>query len=54
MFDPNDWIDRLVNAGGRIKIDSPMMYPPEGDVLSAECKEIWAEIQAPADSSQVV
>jgi hypothetical protein len=45
MFDVDDWIERLVKAEGRIEIDSVTMRVPKGDVLSPECKAIWAEIQ---------
>ncbi len=46
MFDADDWIDRLMKAGGRIEIDWLTMHALE--LVSAECLAIWNEIRPPA------
>jgi hypothetical protein len=48
MFDPEDWLARLHEAGGRARVDAVKMWPPEvetGQGLSPECEAIWAEIR---------
>ena len=50
MFDVDDWIDRLVKAGGRIKIDTIQMTGV--DPVSVECRAIWNEIRPPANSDK--
>jgi hypothetical protein len=47
MFDADDWIDRLVKAGGKIVVDGQTICP-HGPV-SAECLAIWNEIRPPVD-----
>jgi hypothetical protein len=47
MFDANDWINRLVKAGGRIEIDGIAMRGAQP--ISAECLAIWNEIRPPVD-----
>jgi hypothetical protein len=47
MFDAEDWLARLLEAGGTVRIDVVKIWPPEwerGEVLSPECAAIWAEI----------
>ena len=47
MFDADDWINRLVKAGGRIEIDGIAMRGAQP--VSAECLAIWNEIRPPVD-----
>ena len=46
-FEPEDWLARLKNAGGSIRVDVVKMWPMEGVPLTAECSAIWAEIRGP-------
>ncbi len=50
MFDADDWIDRLVKAGGKIVVDGQTICP-HGPV-SAECLAIWNEIRPPVAPDQ--
>ena len=47
MFDADDWINRIVKAGGRIEIDGIAMRGAQP--ISAECLAIWNEIRPPVD-----
>lgn len=40
---PEDWVDRLIRAGGRIRVDAGTMYPV-GEI-SPEQEAIWNEIR---------
>jgi hypothetical protein len=45
MFtDAENWVARLKEAGGTIRVDGATMYPREKD-LSPECEAIWNEIR---------
>jgi hypothetical protein len=45
MFtDAEDWIARLKEAGGTIRIDAATMYPRDPNI-SPECEAIWNEIR---------
>jgi hypothetical protein len=44
-FDPEDWVDRIHKAGGRIRVDGTTMYPTPNAPLTPECEAIWREIQ---------
>jgi hypothetical protein len=39
-----DWLARLKEAGGTIRVDAATMYPRDKDV-SSECEAIWNEIR---------
>jgi hypothetical protein len=49
MFtDAEDWLARLKEAGGTVRIGPVTMWPEEHDrgvALSPECEAIWAEIR---------
>jgi len=45
MFtDTEDWLARLKEGGGTIRVDAATMYPREKEV-SPECEAIWNEIR---------
>jgi hypothetical protein len=45
MFtDAENWLARLKEAGGTIRVDAATMYPREKEV-SSECEAIWNEIR---------
>jgi hypothetical protein len=50
MFDVNDWIDRLVRAGGKIVVDGHTICP--SGPVSSEAEAIWNEIRPPVDPEQ--
>ncbi len=47
MFDVDDWIDRLVKAGGKIVVDGQTICP--SGPVSSEAEAIWNEIRPPVD-----
>ncbi len=47
MFDADDWINRLVGAGGRIVVDGQTICP--SGPVSSEAAAIWNEIRRPVD-----
>ncbi len=47
MFDADEWINRLVRAGGRIVVDGQTICP--SGPVSSEAEAIWNEIRRPVD-----
>ena len=47
MFDADDWINRLVKAGGKIVVDGQTICP--SGPVSSEAEAIWNEIRPPVD-----
>jgi hypothetical protein len=47
MFDADDWINRLVKAGGKIVVDGQTICP--SSPLSSEAEAIWNEIRPPVN-----
>jgi hypothetical protein len=47
MFDADDWINRLVKAGGKIVVDGQTICP--SGPVSSEAEAIWKEIRPPVN-----